>query len=107
MAIKTMTLTIHKKWFDMIKSGEKQEEYREINGYYDARFNSLFYDEYGVLKPAYIIFRNGYKKDSPKIKCLCELSQGCGNPKWGAIPDKFYFILEILKVEEISGEPNG
>lgn len=33
-----LTLPIKKKWFDMIKSGEKKEEYREIKPYYDSRF---------------------------------------------------------------------
>ena len=38
-----LTLPIKKKWFDMIKSGEKKEEYREIKPYYTSRFN--FEDE--------------------------------------------------------------
>lgn len=38
-----MILPIKKKWFDMIKSGEKREEYREIKPYYTARFlNACF-----------------------------------------------------------------
>lgn len=36
-----LILTIKKKWFDMIKSGEKKEEYREINRYYDSRFDNI------------------------------------------------------------------
>jgi uncharacterized protein (DUF736 family) len=35
--MKTMHLNLHKKWFDMIKSGEKKEEYREITGYWAVR----------------------------------------------------------------------
>lgn len=35
-----MILPIKKKWFDMIRSGEKKEEYREIKPYYDSRFRS-------------------------------------------------------------------
>ena len=33
-----LILTLQKKWFDMILSGEKQEEYREIKPYYTSRF---------------------------------------------------------------------
>lgn len=95
-----LTLTIKKKWFDMIKSGIKKEEYREINRYYDSRFDKYFYKN-NVLTPNYIIFRNGYKKDSPKIKCLCDLAQGFGKEEWGATPEHGYYILEILSVEEI------
>ncbi|WP_232297135.1 ASCH domain-containing protein [Capnocytophaga sp. oral taxon 329] len=34
----TLHLTIKKQWFDMILSGEKTEEYRDIKPYYNLRF---------------------------------------------------------------------
>lgn len=34
----TLKLTLKKKWFDMIASGEKKEEYREIKPYWIKRF---------------------------------------------------------------------
>ena len=37
-----LTLPIKKKWFDMILSGEKKEEYRELKPYYKSRFSSIF-----------------------------------------------------------------
>lgn len=37
-----LTLTIKKKWFDLILSGKKKEEYREIKKYYDNRLQNLF-----------------------------------------------------------------
>lgn len=37
-----LTLPIQKKWYDMILSGEKREEYREIKEYYETRFQNLF-----------------------------------------------------------------
>lgn len=37
-----LTLPIKKKWFDMIASGEKKEEYREIKEYYEIRLQNLF-----------------------------------------------------------------
>ena len=36
-----LILPIKKKWFDMILSGEKKEEYREIKPYYTTRFANL------------------------------------------------------------------
>lgn len=33
-----LILSIKKKWFDMILSGKKKEEYREIKPYYKSRF---------------------------------------------------------------------
>lgn len=91
-----LTLPIKKKWFDMIKDGIKKEEYREIKPYYDSRFKDI--------EPEYmykIIFRNGYSKNSPTIRSNCVVSKHCGNPDWGAIPDKEYYVLKILSVEEV------
>lgn len=32
-----LTFTIKRNWFEMIASGEKKEEYRAANSYYDSR----------------------------------------------------------------------
>lgn len=93
-----LTLPIKKKWYDMILSGEKKEEYREIKPYYDSRFK--IYDSH-FSSFENIVFRNGYKKDSPKIKCCCYISKGTGKPEWGAESDKEYYVLKILSVEEV------
>ena len=37
-----LTLPIKRMWFDMIASGEKKEEYREIKEYYDSRLLNAF-----------------------------------------------------------------
>lgn len=93
-----LTLPIKKKWFDMIKSGEKKEEYREIKPYYESRFK--IYDSH-FSSFENIVFRNGYRKDSPKIKCCCYISKGMGKPELGAEPNKMYYVLKILSVEEV------
>ena len=36
--MKILKLTLKKKWFDMILSGEKKEEYREIKDFFVSRF---------------------------------------------------------------------
>lgn len=102
-----LTLPIKKKWFDMIKSGEKKEEYREIKPYYDSRFNFKDeIDEEGRTLHTYqsnmnIIFRNGYSSNSPKIKCYVKITKGTGKEEWGAEPNKEYYVLKILSVEEV------
>lgn len=98
-----LTLPIKKKWFDMIKSDEKKEEYREIKPYYTSRF--VYFDE--VLNEPFIkgcmniMFRNGYSKNSPSIKCLVNIDTGTGREEWGAEPNKEYYVLKILSVEEV------
>lgn len=119
-----LILPIKKKWFDMILSGEKKEEYREIKEYYETRFQNLFgaitiypssifshRSKYELLQGEAvpeeirkdsvqeIIFRNGYSKDSKAIKARCKLRIVKGKSEWGAEPDKQYYILEILSVE--------
>lgn len=101
-----LTLPIKKKWFDMIKSGEKKEEYREIKPYYASRFFKINVpDENGEFTFSMnenIIFRNGYRKNSPKIKCYVHIEPGYGKEEWGAIPGKEYYVLKILSVEEVN-----
>ena len=41
-----LILPIKKRWFDMILSGEKKEEYRDITPYYETRFKNLWGDRY-------------------------------------------------------------
>lgn len=104
-----LTLPIKKKWFDMIKSGEKKEEYREIKPYYDKRLfdycrlvalEEYAHDVWG--HPEFeVIFRNGYSKTSPKIKCKVNCRKDYGEQKWGAEPNKLYYVLKILSVEEV------
>lgn len=88
-------LTIKKKWFDMILSGVKKEEYREIKPYYTNRFLRV-----GLLenRNAWIIFRNGYSKKSPKFSALCSLDVGEGKAEWGAVPEKKYYKLKIIQI---------
>ena len=110
-----LTLPIKKKWFDMIKSGEKKEEYREIKPYWTNRFDKkvmLFNHElteremkYLCINEEYmctdVIFRNGYSNSSPKIKCRVKIFVGIGEEEWGAEPNIEYYVLKILSVEEV------
>lgn len=57
---KILHLNLTRKWFDLIASGEKTEEYREIKPYYDSRLGHKNFDE--------IHFKNGYGKDRPFMR---------------------------------------
>lgn len=106
-----LTLPIKKKWFDMILSGEKKEEYRDIKQYYNSRLLPLFgvfwcenklVKGNGAVKDSVpICFKNGYSSNAPKIKAVCHLSSGFGKEEWGAEPGKKYFILGIEKVHKL------
>ncbi len=107
-----LTLPIKKKWFDMILSGEKKEEYREIKPYWTKRLLKTDIDfdierlqEQLRKKNSYldrtVIFRNGYSSNSPSIKCMVSININYGKLEWGAEKDKLYYVLKILSVEEV------
>lgn len=87
----TLHLTLKKKWFDMILSGEKTEEYRDIKPYYNLRLIGKEYDT--------VIFRNGYARDAPSLTIeLKTIRFGTGKIEWGAEEGKTYFVLSLGKI---------
>lgn len=108
---KTIYLPLQKKWFDMIASGEKKEEYREVKGKYIDQFCELlnvhepnhsndFCIGYHLKWPETydkVVFTLGYPKvgnterrlefKNPKIRI------DTGKPEWGAEPGKRYFAI--------------
>lgn len=105
-----LILPIKEKWFNMIASGEKEEEYREIKPYWTSRFiKALGFPKSetenvhkllarrGKTKDIEVMFRNGYSQDSPTLLARVRLSIGYGNPEWGAEPGKNYYRLHIKK----------
>lgn len=95
-----LTLPIKKKWFDMIKSGEKKEEYRARNDYYYVRFKKII-DNLEKGQDQYILLRNGYSSKSPTIKIKVEnILIGGGEKEWGYIGPEMCFIIKIAEVFE-------
>ena len=73
-----LILPIKSKWFNMILSGDKQEEYREIKPYYTTRFKKIFemYPNSNIptgLDKQLIGFRNGYGSSRPQFTAVCSL----------------------------------
>ena len=94
---KILHLTLKKKWFDMILSGEKKEEYREIKPYWDKRFIGK---NYGIVR-----FKNGYGKNSPVMDIECRsIGIGYGTISHGAPKGLEVYIIrlgEIIRSENI------
>ena len=108
----TLTLPLKGKWFNMIKSGEKKEEYREITDYYRKRFfdgwdsvkaNGIWwYNEKFEQYPTYkyfdtLVFTLGYPKAEDMERRLVfknpRIRIGEGRPEWGAEPGKLYYVI--------------
>ena len=115
-----LTLPLKSKWFDMIKSGEKLREYREITPYWIRRFTVLIPDEdkehfeerfltvarFRISKgiPVFrkyneVEFTKGYPQKGDKERRIVvknprmNISLG-GVERWGAHPNKWYFVTE-------------
>ncbi len=70
--MKVLHLTLKKKWFDMILSGEKKEEYRQDKKYWKNRFVKEGYWHSQTCKDFdVIVFKNGYAKDAPEMEVEC------------------------------------
>ena len=98
--MKTLHLTLKKKWFDMISSGEKTEEYREIKPYWISRLGNVealgetFIRSFDVVE-----FRNGYQKNAPKIRLEWKgIQKRTGKTEWGALPGEQYFVIKLGKI---------
>lgn len=97
--MKTLHLILKKKWFDMILSGEKKEEYRDQKQYWK---NRLIKDGYWFTQTCKqfdtITFRNGYSKDAPAMIVQCKgiSVKEQGNKNWGF--EGRCFVIELGKI---------
>ncbi len=94
-------LTLKKKWYDMISSGEKKEEYREIKPYWEQRL------ELPRLAPFvtrlkefdFVVFKNGYSKDAPSMKVECKgIKLDYSKAKWCDGVEDFCYVIKLGKV---------
>lgn len=122
--LRILELTVTKQWFEMISSGVKKEEYREIKRYWLNRLfeplapnykrlpefavgPSLDSTQYSAI-PAYtkarqfdaIRFTNGYGGNRPSLLIEYKgIKIGTGRKEWGA-PSERVFILELGRILE-------
>ncbi|MCR5144782.1 MAG: ASCH domain-containing protein [Lachnospiraceae bacterium] len=100
-----LILPIKKKWYEMILSGEKKEEYRKLSPYYKTRFEHLWQGSLiGSDAKRKVIFRNGYSRKSPSFIATVTLDIGTGKTEWGAEKGKNYYILKIYDIEPYKAE---
>ena len=70
--MKVLHLTLSARWFAMILSGEKKEEYREHKHYWKQRLVKDGYWHSQTCKDFdRIVFKNGYAKDAPTMEVEC------------------------------------
>lgn len=110
---RVLHLTLKSRFYDMIASGEKLEEYREVKDFWSKRFLGPDWFKYDLdflsdkLANYYqydtVCFARGghFHKSIPQM--LIELKSikiGKGKPEWGAEPGKEYFVIKLGKIIE-------
>ena len=105
--MKTLKLVLKKKWYDMIASGEKKEEYREIKQFWGLRLTDLpgglylFSYRNGLEEVPFkhydrVTFYLGYTKNRPSMTFVVDgIEIRKGKEKWGAEPGKEYFVIKL------------
>ncbi len=118
--MKTLNLTIKKRWFDMIDARIKREEYRDITPFWikrlcnpsifvDAKIpegqwvneitNKMHHDTLQWIRNVYsdVLFANGgHFGNVPKLTVKWDgMHIGEGRPEWGAEPGKKYFVIKL------------
>ena len=101
--MKILHLSLKAKWYRMIESGEKPEEYRDMTPYWVKRLvdtdnflagEPIPYRHYDAVE-----FTLGYpKKEDTSRRMTFEVASigaAKGNPQWGAPTDKSVFIIKL------------
>lgn len=104
--MKTIHLVLKHKWYDMIESGEKPEEYRDFSEYWTKRLlgckhviarpaRQSFPMKLPIKKGTTVTFHRGYTKTTMTFE-VEYLAYGYGLPQWGA-PKELCYIIKLGK----------
>lgn len=96
-----LRLVLKRRWFDMIESGEKRQEYRLFTDYWKrriwnwegrCRIKCLFYKV--------VEFRLGYAADSPRMAFIAlwifyRMRGRYAHPGWGEPLGEDHFVIDL------------
>lgn len=115
--MKKLHLNLTEEWFNMILSGEKKEEYREIKPHYISQL--FHWQKLGIDRESFcailikdkayrkvsmsylkefesIVFSNGYKIGRKQFEMyFSSIEIEKGFEKWGAVKDEIYFCFQL------------
>ena len=91
-----LKLVLKKKWYDMIESGVKLEEYRDIKPHWTTRLVEAIVDAPKFKDIETVTFYLGYTKNRPKMQFkVVGVCVGAGVPEWGAEIGKNYYVIKL------------
>jgi hypothetical protein len=94
-----LPLVLKGKWYDMIASGEKKEEYRDRGAYWHKRIHSFL--ERSNNKVTVVSFARGYKKATMFFKFrLPVIKFYSHHPEWGE-PERPHYVISLGERVEI------
>ena len=106
--MKELYLPLKEKWYRMIESGGKKEEYREVNRFWCKRLlgfdTALFshrnnYESCNVKGYTHAHFTLGYPKRDDEsrhmVRRIKEIVIAEGRVEWGAEKGKKYFVIRF------------
>lgn len=98
-----LSLVLKGRWYDMIASGEKKEEYRDCSAW-DKRITNwlIKYNRQPEIRYLVVAFQRGYRKPS----MWYEIRYGCTDnvkhephPEWGEPETPHYILMLGERVE--------
>ena len=126
----TLTFRMKHKWFEMIRSGDKNEEYRDKKKYWITRVMNALHkidrtfrvhgangegntiEDNGtiLLSPLFLRFIDGYKKNAEEFTILCksvEVRNECRHAEWGEgeYDGKSHYVFHLGPFADFNGEP--
>lgn len=103
-----LPLVLKGKWYDMIDSGVKREEYREATPYWRTRIHNWYV--WQITRPGIkvIAFSRGYRKADMFFvarvwpRCTSVMKREHPHPEWGE-PQTPHYVLALDERVELEG----
>jgi hypothetical protein len=99
-----LPLVLKGKWYDMIASGVKCEEYRDDKPYWNTRISRWFNE--GMEKVYHVVaFSRGYAKPTMffRVDRLARVSRRPNYPEWGEPPTSSHWVIGLGDRVELEG----
>ena len=97
-----LSLTINKKWFGKVVSGDQKEVYLTAIPFNEEKVSSVWGRDMSSWKnPQEVCLET---EEGKKCRAMCTLAMGEGYPDWGAERGVLYYIIRIQKTLDIPTE---
>lgn len=97
-----LSLTINKKWFGKVVSGDQKEVYLTAIPFNEEKVTSFWGRDMSSWKnPQEVCLET---EEGKKCRAMCTLAMGEGYPDWGAERGVLYYIIRIQKVLDVPTE---